>query len=190
MDSRFWTRLCYYCSKWSRPKCNNQLTINTPSSLAIALVSNTRLFEQSSSASSNYSQPRGINWNERRSTLQCGGSRLGHQQLSSLRSRRHRVQLGRFTIGHGCSVQTRHRHPFSPTTSDDLSMGGSVGNPIVLDESEDKENSPPAPSTPESVRPTEPPRLQRKRPFGARIENAPYYDYRNLFQKGNTVFVF
>ena len=48
--------------------------------------------------------------------------------------------------------------PFSPTTFDDLSMGGSVENPIVLDEEQDKENAPP-PTTPESVRPTEPPRL-------------------------------
>ena len=72
--------------------------------------------------------------------------------------------------------------PFSPTKFDDLSMGGSVENPIVLDEEEDKENAPPAPSTPESVRPTEPPRLQRSRPFGTRIENVPDYFYRNLFQ--------
>ena len=51
--------------------------------------------------------------------------------------------------------------PFSATTFDDLMMGdGSVENPIVLDEEEDKENAPP-PTTPESVRPTEPPRLQR-----------------------------
>ena len=73
--------------------------------------------------------------------------------------------------------------PFSPTKFDDLLMGdGSVENPIVLDEEEDKENSPPAPTTPESVRPTDPPRLQRSRPFGARIENVPNYVYRNLFQ--------
>ena len=70
--------------------------------------------------------------------------------------------------------------PFLPTTSDDLSMGGSVENPIVLDEEEDKENSPS--STPESVRLTEPPRLQRSRLFGTRIENVPHYVYRNLFQ--------
>ena len=58
--------------------------------------------------------------------------------------------------------------PFSPTTFDDLLMGdGSVENPIVLDEDEDKENAPP-PSTPESVRPTEPPRLQRSRAFGGK----------------------
>ena len=51
--------------------------------------------------------------------------------------------------------------PFSPTTFDDLLMSdGSVENPIVLDEEEDKENAPP-PTTPESVRPTEPPRLER-----------------------------
>ena len=71
--------------------------------------------------------------------------------------------------------------PFSPTTFDDLSMEGSVENPIVLDEEEDKENDPP-PSTPESVRPTEPPRLQRSRAFGARIENVPDYVSKNLFQ--------
>ena len=51
--------------------------------------------------------------------------------------------------------------PFSGTTFDDLMMGdGSVENPIVLDEEEVKENDP---STTESVRPTETPRLQRSR---------------------------
>ena len=70
--------------------------------------------------------------------------------------------------------------PFLPTTINDLSMGGSVENPIVLDEKEDKENAPP--TTPVSVRPTEPPRLQRSRSFGTRMENVPDYVYRNLFQ--------
>ena len=60
---------------------------------------------------------------------------------------------------------------FSPTIFDDLSMEASVENSIVLDEEEDKENA--APSTPESVRPTEPPRLQRSCAFGARMENVP-----------------
>ena len=51
--------------------------------------------------------------------------------------------------------------PFCPTTFDDLLMGDrSVENPIVLDEKEGKENAPP-PTTPEFVRHTEPPRLQR-----------------------------
>ena len=50
--------------------------------------------------------------------------------------------------------------PYSPTIFDDLLMGdGSVENPIVLDEEEDKENAPP-PSTHESVRLTETRRLQ------------------------------
>ncbi len=70
--------------------------------------------------------------------------------------------------------------PFSPTTFDDLSIEGSVENSIVLDEEEDKENAPPPPSTPESVRPTEPPRLHRSRAFGARMENVPDYAFRNL----------
>ena len=72
--------------------------------------------------------------------------------------------------------------PFSPSTFDDLLMGGgSVDNPIVLDEEEDKENAPP--STPESIRHTEPPKLQRCRAFGARIENVPDFVYRNLFRE-------
>ena len=68
----------------------------------------------------------------------------------------------------------------SATTFDDLSMEETDEDPIVLDEEEDKENSPP--STPESVRPTEPPRFQRSRAFGARRENVPDYVFRNLFQ--------
>ena len=72
--------------------------------------------------------------------------------------------------------------PFSPSIIDDLSMEGSVENPIVLDEEEDKENAPPPPSTPESVTPREPPTLQRSCSFGARLENVPDYVFRNLFQ--------
>ena len=73
--------------------------------------------------------------------------------------------------------------PFSPTVFDDLLMGdGSVENPIVLDEEEDKENSAPTTTTPVSERPTEPPRLLRSRTFGVRIENVPDYIYRNLFE--------
>ena len=46
--------------------------------------------------------------------------------------------------------------PFSPTTLDDLSMEGSIENPIKLDEEADKENAF-LPTTSVSVRPTEPP---------------------------------
>ena len=42
VDSRVWSRLWYYCSKWSRPKFNNRLTINIPSCLANAVVSKAR----------------------------------------------------------------------------------------------------------------------------------------------------
>ena len=61
-------------------------------------------------------------------------------------------------------------------------MEGSVENIIVLDEAEDNEDAPPPPSTPESVRATEPPRLQKSRAFGAGIENVPDYVFTNLFQ--------
>ena len=71
-------------------------------------------------------------------------------------------------------------NPFSPTTLDDLSKDGSVENTLVLDEEEEKENAPP--SITESVRPTERPRLQTSRGFGARKENVPDFVFRNLFQ--------
>ena len=71
--------------------------------------------------------------------------------------------------------------PFSPTKFDDLLMcDGSVENPIVLDEEEDKENAR-HPPTPESVRPTETPRLHRSRASGARMEKVPDYVFRKLF---------
>ena len=62
-----------------------------------------------------------------------------------------------------------------------LSMEGSVENPIVLDEEEDKEIAPP--STPESARPPKPPRLQRSRAFGSRKENVPDYVLENCFNR-------
>ena len=71
--------------------------------------------------------------------------------------------------------------PFSPNTFDDLSMLGSAENPIVLDDEEDKENSAPT-TTPLSEQPPEPSRLLGGCAFGARTENVPDYDYKNLFQ--------
>ena len=70
--------------------------------------------------------------------------------------------------------------PFPTTTFDYLSVERSVENPNLLDEEGNKENDPP-PSTPESVRPTETPRQQRSRVFGARIENLSDSVLRKLF---------
>ena len=73
--------------------------------------------------------------------------------------------------------------PFSPSIFDDFQMEGSTAtNPIIVDDEEDKENSAPTTTTPESERPTEPPRLLRSRPFGTRLENVPDSVYRNLFR--------
>ena len=59
--------------------------------------------------------------------------------------------------------------PFSPTAFDNLDMGSSAENPILLDEGEDKDNSPPT-RTPVSERPTRPPALLRSCPFRTRIK--------------------
>ena len=58
--------------------------------------------------------------------------------------------------------------------------GSTSANPIIVDDEEDEKKS--APTTPESERPTEPPRLLRSRPFGTRLENVPDSVYRTLFR--------
>ena len=60
--------------------------------------------------------------------------------------------------------------PLSTTASEDLGLGVSAENPILLDEEENKENSPPS-ELPVSERPTRPPALLRSHPFGTKIEN-------------------
>ena len=79
--------------------------------LLLSHVSKARFLGCSSGAIANHSKPRGNNGDEKGSTLQCGGSRLGHQQLKIDRFRRHLVPLVKFTIGHGFCVQTGYRHP-------------------------------------------------------------------------------
>ena len=72
--------------------------------------------------------------------------------------------------------------PFSPLIFDGYQMEGSTAaNPIIVDDEEGKENSAPTTLTPESERPTEPPRLLRSRPFGIRLENVPEPVYTTLF---------
>ena len=74
--------------------------------------------------------------------------------------------------------------PFSPSIFDDFQMEGSTAaNPILVYAEEDKQNSAPTTTTtPESERPTEPPRLLRSLPFGTRLENVPESVYRTLFR--------
>ena len=75
--------------------------------------------------------------------------------------------------------------PFSPSIFLDFHMEGSTAaNPIIVGDEEDKEDSPPTAktTTPESERPTEPPRLLSSRPFGTRLENVPDSVYRTLFR--------
>ena len=71
--------------------------------------------------------------------------------------------------------------PFPSSIFDDFQMEGSTAaNPIIADDEEGKENPAPTTTTPESERPTEPPRLLKSRPFGTRLENVPESVYRTL----------
>ena len=74
--------------------------------------------------------------------------------------------------------------PFSPSIFDHIQMERSTdANPIIVDDEEDKENSAPTrTTTPESERPTEPPRLLINHPFGTRSENVSDSVYRTLFR--------
>ena len=65
-------------------------------------------------------------------------------------------------------------------------MGSLAENPFLIDEEQDKENSPTPPTppaTPVSERPTQPHLLMGSRPFATKFENVPDYLYRNLFEK-------
>ena len=73
--------------------------------------------------------------------------------------------------------------PFSPSIFNDFQIEWSTAaNPLTNDDEEDKENSAPTTTTPESECPTEHPRLLRSRPFGTRLENLPDSVYRFLFR--------
>ena len=78
------------------------------------------------------------------------------------------------------AVFRSHWYPFSPTAFDHLEMGGSAENPILRDEKEDKENSPP--TTPISERPARPPALLRTGSFGIKIRNVSRHFLKKLFQ--------
>ena len=72
---------------------------------------------------------------------------------------------------------------FSPSTLNSFQKGSRSENLVLIEEEQDKENSPPPhPTTPVSERPTQPPVLKRSHPFGTRIENVPDHVYRNLFE--------
>ena len=64
--------------------------------------------------------------------------------------------------------------PSHPSKFNEFSDGFNRENPLLIDEDQDMENSPPPhPTTPVSERPTQPPVWMRSRPFGTRIESVP-----------------
>ena len=72
--------------------------------------------------------------------------------------------------------------PFSPSPFHVFEMGSLAENPILNDEEQDKEDSPPLPTTPVSKRAIQRPALMRSCPIGTRIENIPGYAHRKLFE--------
>ena len=72
---------------------------------------------------------------------------------------------------------------FSLLSFNDFKMGSTAEKPILIDEEQYKEISPPPhPTTPVSERPTQPPLMSRSRHFGTRIENISDFVWRNLFE--------
>ena len=182
VDSRFCSRLCYYCSLLSCSENNNQLT-KKPQPAWQLLLSQRQDFLDNHLPRLPITQNQEVTMEMRHEVLPKVGPQdldTSSYQVSDLEDiefnwEKSQLDMDRvFRPG----IDT----PFSPTPFDGLSMEGSFENSLWLDEVEDKENAPPPPSTPESVRPTEPPRLQRSRAFGARIEKVPEHFFRNLFQ--------
>ena len=87
-------------------------------------------------------------------------------------------QLGRDAV-----FKPRIATPFSPSIFNCFEAGSRAENPIPIDEEQDKEKSPPHPTTPLSERPIQIPVLIRRHPFGTRFENVPDYDLKILFDR-------
>ena len=71
--------------------------------------------------------------------------------------------------------------PFSPSTLDVSEVGSMVESTILIEEEQEKENSPPS-TTPVSERSTQTTVLMRSCPFATNIENVPDYVYRKLIE--------
>ena len=74
--------------------------------------------------------------------------------------------------------------PFFPSTFNAFEMGSKAEIPILINEEQDRKNSPPPhlPTTPVSERTIQPLELMTNRPFGTRNENVPDYVSRKLFE--------
>ena len=72
--------------------------------------------------------------------------------------------------------------PSAPLTFKDFELGSMAENLILMDEEQDKENSPCPTTTPVSERPNRHPVLMTSCPFGTGIEKFPDYVYRNVFE--------
>ena len=144
--------------------------------MELVVVSKTRLLEQASSSNSNYPQAGRDDGDEGRSVGAQDIDTSGYQ-VSDLDNIEFYWEIDQLDVD--AVFRPILDTPFSPTALDDLEMGESGENPILLDKEENK-NFPP--TTLVSDRVTRPPALLRSRPFGTRIENVPDYVYRNLFQ--------
>ena len=147
--------------------------------MELVVVSKTGLFEQPSYAITNYLQPRKDYGDDRRSALKCRCTKFGHKRV--LVSALDDIEVNWENAELNIEVVFRPRIDISffPTAFFDLEMGRLAGNLNLIDDKEDKENSPL--TTPVSERRTRPPALLRSWPVGTRVEIVPGYVYRTLF---------
>ena len=185
MVSLHWTRLSDSDCKRSRPRKDNKSPRNSSGSLELVVVSKTTVLEQTSSASSTYPNQQGTH-EMRDEVLSSVGAEegmdtSGYQVSADLDDVEFYWEKDQLDVD--AVFRPGIVNPFSLTAFDDLEMrGGSADNPILLNQDEDKEHSPPPRTTPVYGRPTRPPAFLRSRPFETRIENVPDYVCRNLFQ--------
>ena len=92
-------QFCYSDYKTSRPKNDNLFWRNSCGSLQIVVVSTTRIFEQPSSASSNYPQAGRDDRDDGRSALKCRCTRYDHKRVSGFWSERYWLLLGKWSFG-------------------------------------------------------------------------------------------
>ena len=166
----------------SRPaKDHNFPTRKSSGSLEVVVVSKTRLCEQSSSTSSNYSQPGRYYGCDGRSALKSRRARSGHKRLSNVWSGWLWILVGKWSAECRRCHQTRRRYTLFSFNFQRFWDGLNCWKPESDWRRARQGELSSSTSNNSSLWETNPtPVLMRRSPFGTRIENVPLFVYINL----------
>ena len=146
MVSRLWTRFGDSGYERSRPRSDNILPRNFSGRLELVVVSKTAILEQPSVTLDQQGTHEKRDEVLSKVVAQKGLETSGYQVFTDLDDAEFSWENDQLDVD--AVFRPGVDTPSSPTAFDDLEMGGSAENPILLNEQEDKENYPPPLTTP------------------------------------------